>query len=155
MTRKDISRRTFIISSATALAGGELLGNRFPALAETGMRTSDLPDLRISQVRVYNVGGSKIAGVVTNSGIEGNYTLYDAYWHPYWNNEVWLGYAQQTLRNKNALDIAKITSQWIPENRRRGQNARSSAIDNCLWDIIGKAVGLSLCTKFSVRTMKE
>lgn len=142
MSKNNFSRRSFIVSSATALAGGQLMSNSFPAMAQTGIRTADLPDLTIKEVKVYNVGRNQIAGVVTNSGIEGNYTLYNAYWHPNWNNAEWLDFAKRALRNRNALDIAKITSQWAPQLRRRGQSARASAIDNCLWDIIGKAVGL-------------
>ena len=43
---------------------------------------------------------------------------------------------------KNALDRAGLTSQWEPDERRRGQSSYAAAIDNCLWDIAGKAVGL-------------
>ena len=144
MSRKDFSRRTFLISSATVLAGGELLGNTYPALAQTGMRTGDIPDLTIKEVKVYVIDRSQIASVVTNSGIEGNYTLGGRYWHPNWSNAGWLDYAKRVLVGRNALDIAKITSQWVPSERRVGQSSYASAIDNCLWDTIGKAVGLPI-----------
>ena len=34
--------------------------------------------------------GEKFASIVTNSGIEGNYTLDDRYFHPNWSNLGWL-----------------------------------------------------------------
>jgi L-alanine-DL-glutamate epimerase-like enolase superfamily enzyme len=40
------------------------------------------------------------------------------------------------------LDLPAITSQWAPEQRRVGQSSYAAAIDNCLWDILGKAVNL-------------
>jgi hypothetical protein len=51
-----------------------------------GVKTPDLPDLTIKEVRVYNLnagsGSTQLAGIVTNSGIEGNYSLAACYWHP-------------------------------------------------------------------------
>lgn len=45
-----------------------------PGIASSGMRAHDLPDLTIKEVKVYHINGSQnVAGVVTNSGIEGNY----------------------------------------------------------------------------------
>jgi L-alanine-DL-glutamate epimerase-like enolase superfamily enzyme len=43
---------------------------------------------------------------------------------------------------KVELDPPALTSQWIPSQRRFGQSSYASAIDNCLWDILGKTVGL-------------
>jgi len=140
-----VSRRQLLVASATALAGGELLGRRMPAMAQTGMRANDLPDLTIKEVRVYHIeGNQKIAGVVTNSGIEGNYALNDRYWHPNWSTAGWLPFAKRLLIGNSALDVAKFTSVWLPRDRRRGQSSYASAIDICLWDVVGKAVGLPI-----------
>jgi L-alanine-DL-glutamate epimerase-like enolase superfamily enzyme len=83
-----------------------------------------------------------LAGIITNSGIEGNYTLGARYWHPDWNNEGWGEYARGLLTGKNALDRPELTSQWVPARRRRGQSSYAAAIDNCLWDIVGKVANL-------------
>src|SRR3974377_1071775 len=114
-----------------------------PALASAaGFKAADLPDLTIKEVKVYVTSQGRLAGVVTNSGIEGNYTLGERYWHPAWKNEGWHEYAKRLLTGKNALDRPALTSQWAPARRRRGQSSYASAIDNCLWDLAGKAVGL-------------
>jgi L-alanine-DL-glutamate epimerase-like enolase superfamily enzyme len=117
-----------------------------------GVKAGDLPDLTIKEVRVYQLdpgrgqangeGHWQVAGVVTAGGIEGNYTLGRRYWHPNWSNLGWLDFAKRTLIGKSALDLPKLTSQWEPEMRRVGQQSYASAIDNCLWDILGKAVKL-------------
>ncbi len=119
------------------------------------MKPADLPDLTIKEVKVYvigpgagqgvtNNGYTRIAAIVTNSGIEGNYTLANRYWHPNWSNLGWLDYAKRALRGKSVLDLPALTSQWRPEERRVGQLSYASAIDNCLWDILGKAVNLPI-----------
>jgi L-alanine-DL-glutamate epimerase-like enolase superfamily enzyme len=154
MAKGGVSRRGFLASSA----GGTLTGVAAvaqPGLAAAqavGVKPGDLPDLTIKEVKVYTmdrgrVGGgtypyTQIASVVTNGGIEGNYTLGNAYWHPNWTNLGWLEYAKRALNKKNALDIPAITSQWEPELRRRGQSSYAATIDCCLWDILGKAVKL-------------
>ncbi len=124
------------------LLQGSALGSAAAVAAAAGIAPSDLPDLTIKEVKVYVTGEGRLAGVVTAGGIEGNYTLGSRYWHPDWNNEGWLDYAKRLLVGKNALDRARLTSQWVPARRRRGQSSYASAIDNCLWDIAGKAVGL-------------
>ena len=86
--------------------------------------------------------GEKFAAIVTNSGIEGNYTLTDRYFHPNWSNLGWLEYAKAALPGKSVLDLPALTSQWRPSQRRYGQLSYAAAIDNCCWDILGKAVGL-------------
>ena len=137
-----------------------------------GIKPADLPDLTIKEVKVYNLsrgarggaapttqdtrggrgrgaaapaagqGLTQIASIVTNSGIEGNYTLAASYWHPDWSTAGWLDFAKPLCTGKSVLDMMTFTSQWVPEKRRRGQSAYASAIDNCLWDILGKAVNL-------------
>jgi L-alanine-DL-glutamate epimerase-like enolase superfamily enzyme len=76
---------------------------------------------------------------VTNSGIEGNYVLPNRYAHPNWSNLGWLAAAKRTLTGKNVLDLPGFTSQWHSEV---GQSSYASAINICLWDILGKAVDL-------------
>ena len=76
----------------------------FAAAQAVGVKPADLPDLTIKEVKVYildraQVGGgtypyTQLASIVTNSGIEGNYTLGNRYWHPNWSNQGWLEYAE-------------------------------------------------------------
>ena len=141
---KTSSRRGFLGASAAAVSA---LANPGLAAAQgAGVKPADLPDLTIKEVRVYNIntgrGGTQLAGIVTNSGIEGNYSLAARYWHPNWSNQGWLEYAKRTLLGKSVLDLPALTSQWKPELRRLGQLSYASAIDNCLWDALGKAVNL-------------
>ena len=142
------------------------------AAQAAGIKRADLPDLTIKQIKVLvlkaeerrpaaNAGaptgggrgggrgappggrpGEKFAVIVTNSGIEGNYTLTDRYFHPNWSNLGWLEYAKAALPGKSVLDLPALTSQWRPSQRRYGQLSYAAAIDNCCWDILGKAVGL-------------
>ncbi len=144
MKRTDLSRRGFLGASAAALPA---VANPAAAAAQSaGVKIADLPDLTIREVRVYHVGAGRgltpIAGIVTAGGIEGNYSLAGRYWHPNWSNLGWLDYAKRALLGKSVLDLPALTSQWKPELRRLGQLSYASAIDNCLWDALGKAVGL-------------
>jgi L-alanine-DL-glutamate epimerase-like enolase superfamily enzyme len=144
MAKGSVSRRGFIAASA----GGSLTGAAAaaqPGLAAAqavGVKPGDLPDLGIKEVKVYVLQRGQLASIVTNSGIEGNYTLGSRYWHPNWSNLGWLDYAKRVLKGRSALDLPALTSQWTPEQRRLGQSSYAAAIDNCLWDILGKAVNL-------------
>ena len=156
MLERNFSRRQFIGTSALgAIAGASVLTNPArAAAAAVGAKAADLPDLTIKEVKVYvlnrgrttggptNDGYTQMASIVTNSGLEGNYTLAGRYWHPDWSTAGWLAYAKGVCVGKSVLDLPALTSQWVPEKRRRGQSAYASAIDNCLWDILGKSVGL-------------
>lgn len=142
MRNHAISRRGLLGASAMAA---------FPvqaAVASAGIKPKDLV---IKQVKVYVIRSQapngaerleRIASVVTNNGIEGNYTLAPRYFHPNWSNLGWLEYARNLLPGKSVLDLPELTSQWEPSKRRLGQLSYASAVDNCLWDILGKAVGL-------------
>jgi L-alanine-DL-glutamate epimerase-like enolase superfamily enzyme len=137
-----LSRRRFLGASTLGAAAAQA----------AGIKPADLPDLTIKEVKVYviergaggvtNAGYDQVAAVVTAGGIEGNYTLANRYWHPNWSNLGWLDAAKRMLLGKSALDLPALTSQWEPEKRRVGQLSYASAIDNCLWDVLGKAVGL-------------
>jgi L-alanine-DL-glutamate epimerase-like enolase superfamily enzyme len=156
MPKPSVSRRDFLGASTLGpIAAASLLNHPARLAAQAaGIKPAELPDLTVKEVKVYvldrgqarsgvtNAGYARIASIVTNSGIEGNYTLADRYWHPDWNNQGWLPYAKGLLAGKSVLDLPALTSQWEPQKRRRGQSSYASAIDNCLWDIMGKAVGL-------------
>lgn len=146
MAKSPVSRRTFV-----GAAGAVASANPAAAAAQAvGVKTADLPDLTIKEVRVYQLRDPdtsrqyQVAGVVTNSGIEGNYTLANRYWHPNWSNLGWHAYARRALVGKSVLDLPALTEQWTPEKRRVGQLSYASAMDTCLWDILGKAVGLPI-----------
>jgi len=81
----------------------------------------------------------QIASVVTNSGIEGNYTLATRYPHPNWSNLGWLEYAKSVLPGRSILEFPEFTNQY---RSSIGQLSYSSAINNCAWDILGKATNL-------------
>ncbi len=144
MSTHNVSRRRFLSASAAgSLTGMAAVAQPGLAAAQaTGVKPGDLPDLGIKEVKVYVLQRGQIASIVTNSGIEGNYTLGSRYWHPNWNNSGWLEFARRALKGRSALDLPAITSQWTPEQRRLGQSSYAAAIDNCLWDILGKAVQL-------------
>jgi L-alanine-DL-glutamate epimerase-like enolase superfamily enzyme len=149
MSKRGISRRGFLAASGASVA---VANPGLAAAQAVGVKPADLADLTIREVRVYhldlsragggNRGQEKLAGIVTKSGIEGNYTLGERYWHPNWSNLGWLEYAKPALTGKSVLDLPALTSQWKPELRRLGQLSYASAIDNCLWDALGKAVNL-------------
>jgi L-alanine-DL-glutamate epimerase-like enolase superfamily enzyme len=148
MSSTNVSRRNVLTGSAAGVAAWAAPGAA-NALQAAGVKADDLT---IKEVKVYvlkakpgqSVGGNtqQLASVVTNSGIEGNYTLATRYFHPNWSNLGWLEYAKPLLTGRSVLDLPAITSQWEPSKRRLGQSSYASAIDNCLWDILGKAVNL-------------
>ena len=144
MSKPRVSRRNFLgASTAGAAAAVSALAEPARAAAQAvGVKKTDLPDLTIKEVKVYVLKGRQLASIVTNSGIEGNYSLAAQYFHPNWSNLGWLEYAKQILPGKSVLDLPAITSQYLPIARRQGQLSYASAVDNCLWDILGKAVGL-------------
>ena len=149
MSLFEVSRRRFLSGSAVGAAASVIPGAAYGAVQSAGMTPSDLT---IKEVKVYvlkanpgrAISGSTqhLASLMTNSGIEGNYTLATRYFHPNWSNLGWLEYAKALLAGKNVLDLPALTSQWEPSQRRLGQSSYASAIDNCLWDILGKSVNL-------------
>jgi L-alanine-DL-glutamate epimerase-like enolase superfamily enzyme len=112
MNRKT-SRRNFIgTSTGFAAAGLASLANPIAAAAQTaGVKPGDLPDLTIKEIKVYvtdmtgihKLNGSEtgeLISVVTNSGIEGNYTIGDRSTTP-----GWLEWAKPMLVGKNVMDL--------------------------------------------------
>ena len=113
MQRKP-SRREFLGTSAAAAAGVRLA---FAALADPmggrpvgGVKPADLPDLTIKEVKVYvtdlgnyhslNGERGELISIVTNSGIEGNYTLGNR--NP---TAGWLEWAKPALVGKSVIDL--------------------------------------------------
>jgi L-alanine-DL-glutamate epimerase-like enolase superfamily enzyme len=111
--KSDTSRRGFLAGSAGfAAAGLASLAHPVAAAAQSvGVRPGDLPDLTIKEVKVYVVDISKIhklnspesgelISIVTNSGIEGNYTLGD-------RNATtgWLEWAKPNLVGESIVDL--------------------------------------------------
>jgi L-alanine-DL-glutamate epimerase-like enolase superfamily enzyme len=175
MTNRILSRRQFFGASALgAVAGASVLSNPVRAAADAvGVKPADLPDLTIKEVKVYvaNLGpmvrrinspeSGEIVSIVTNSGIEGNYTL---------GNRVpgtgWLEYAKSVCLGKSVVDLLPslvaglnqhahpvmgfgrrndfVGGCGYPRGMQLGSipevNYHAAIIDVCLWDIIGKAV---------------
>lgn len=146
MSSSRVSRRNFFgVSAAGTMAASAALTNPMHAAAQAvGIKPSDLPDLTIKEVKVHVMDRWKLGSIVTNSGIEGNYPVPDRYSHPNWSNMGWLEYAKGVLVGKNVRLLPTYTVQWVPVVRRYGQSSYAGSIDHCLWDILGKAVGLPI-----------
>lgn len=140
MERLTISRRHFLGSSA--LASAAVVSARAVSAA-AGIKPSDLPDLTIKEVKVSVVKDfSHVVSVTTSSGVEGCYTIRNLDSES--NVTGWLESAK-LLVGKSALDRPSFTSKWAPKDRiNHGTPPHASAIDICLWDVVGKAVGLPI-----------
>ena len=139
MDRLTVSRRDFLGSFAVASA---VVSSAAVASAAAGIKTSDLPDLTIKEVKVFVVKDySHVVSVVAATGIEGNYTIRN--FESDLTITEWLETARGLLVGKNALDRPSFTSRWAPKERiLHGTAPNTSSIDICLWDLVGKAVGL-------------
>ena len=160
MSNGHVSRREFLgttaLGAAAAGASAALLNPGLAAAQAVGIKPGDLPDLTIKEVKVYamNIQGQKVlngetgrvASVVTNSGLEGNYTLLNSVWHTGWNLRGWLDYAKTALTGKNVYNLCAITNQW--DNRKGTFSPYAGIIDCCLLDILGKAVNLPIYKLF-------
>jgi L-alanine-DL-glutamate epimerase-like enolase superfamily enzyme len=146
MTLPSFSRRGFCGMSAMAASAGTL---STVALAQTvatrvGIQAADLPNLRIKEVKAYVTDSGRLASIVTEGGVEGNCTLQNHVFHADWDMRGWVEYAKRALVGKDALDHLQLTSQFIPVRRHYGQSPYASPIDICLWDILGKSLGLPI-----------
>jgi L-alanine-DL-glutamate epimerase-like enolase superfamily enzyme len=139
MSQFNVSRRDFLAAAGAGLAA-EAFGTPMrihAAVQSAGVVSSDL---RIKEVKVYVLrSNEKLASVVTHSGIEGNYTLAERYPHPNWSNLGWLDYAKTLLPGRSILEFAEFTNQY---RSNVGQLSYAAAINNCSWDILGKALKL-------------
>src|SRR5438067_10179703 len=98
-------------AAASAASGLAALANPGEAAAQAvGVKPADLPNLTIKEVKVYvtdlgskfhSVNGERgeLVAIVTEGGIEGNYTLGNRNATP-----GWLDWAKPTLVGKNVLD---------------------------------------------------
>jgi L-alanine-DL-glutamate epimerase-like enolase superfamily enzyme len=174
MMPRQFSRRDFLGKSALgALAGAAFIADPVRTAAQTaGISPSDLSDLTIKEVKVYvtklpptlrrinSPESGEVVSIVTNSGIEGNYTL---------GNRVpgtgWLEYAKAVCVGENIFDLlggliarsnekthpsrgfgpraAFVGGFGYPTGMHIGSIAETNyndpIIDVCLWDILGKA----------------
>ena len=139
MPQRSVSRRHFLGAVGAGAAAGAFAPLR-PVCAAVQAAGIKPNDLMIKEVKVYVLKSTEqIASLVTNTGIEGNYTLASRYFHPNWNNLGWLEYAKQVLPGRSVLDFPDFTNQY---RSNVGQLSYASAINNCAWDILGKAVNL-------------
>jgi len=113
MSDRSRSRREFFGASAglTAAVASALADPPHAAAQAVGVKTGDLPDLTIKEVKVYvadltnfrrlNSGETgEILSVVTNGGQEGNYTIGNRSTTP-----NWLEWAKPALLGKNVIDL--------------------------------------------------
>jgi L-alanine-DL-glutamate epimerase-like enolase superfamily enzyme len=136
MMNRQFSRRDFLSTSTLgALAGASVLANPVKAAAAAvGVKPGDLPDLTITEVKIYvaNLGPSlrrinspesgEIVSLVTAGGIEGNYTL---------GNRVpgtgFLEYAKGVCLGKSVLDLlpalVAAANEQVHPTRGFGRNA--------------------------------
>jgi len=133
MMQDPVTRRNFLTATAAGTAAG------FAALADPGMaaaqavgvKKADLPDLTIKQVKIYvtdmtnihRLNGTEtgeIVTIVTNSGIEGNYTIGNRD-----RTTGWLEWAKPTLVGKNVLDVLPVLNATSGMKGAAGFNARA------------------------------
>jgi L-alanine-DL-glutamate epimerase-like enolase superfamily enzyme len=132
MMQDPVTRRNFLTATAAGTAAG------FAALADpgvaaaqaVGVKKADLPDLTIKQVKIYvtdmtdlhRLNGTEtgeIVTVVTESGIEGNYTIGNRE-----RTTGWLEWAKPTLVGKNVLDVLPTLTATSGMRVSGGFNAR-------------------------------
>jgi L-alanine-DL-glutamate epimerase-like enolase superfamily enzyme len=113
MKDQDLSRRKFLYGAAfgTAAGAAAVFDPGLAAAQTVGVKPGDLPDLTIKEVKVYvtdltdihRLNGTEtgeLVSVVTNSGIEGNYTIGDRN-----RTAGWLEWAKPTLVGKSVIDL--------------------------------------------------
>ena len=142
MASTGLSRRGFALASSAGVFSTAALAQT--TAARVGIQPGDLPNLRIKEVKAYVTGSIRLASIVTEGGVEGNCTLQNRVFHADWDLSGWVEFAKRALVGKDALDHLQLTSQFIPVRRHYGQSPYAGAIDVCLWDLLGKAMGLPI-----------
>jgi L-alanine-DL-glutamate epimerase-like enolase superfamily enzyme len=133
MMQDPVTRRNVLTAMASGTAAGfaALADPGVAAAQSVGVKKRDLPDLTVKQVKVYVTGvenihrlnGSEtgeILAVVTNSGIEGNYTI--------GNRERtlgWLEWAKATLVGQNVVDLLPALNATSGMKSSGGFNSRA------------------------------
>ena len=145
MPEGNVSRRGFFgASTAGAATLAAIAAPTYSAAAAAGIKPGDLPDLAIKQVKVYvvvagsggNQGESQIASVVTNSGIEGNYTLGNRYWHPNWSNLGWLEYSKRLLPGKAVnLPVYRIVGAYRDKVRAYASSQHHDKLEDFVTEV--------------------
>ncbi len=179
MLKDPVTRRNFFTATAAGTAAGfaALADPGIAAAQSVGIKKGDLPDLNVKQVKVYltdtanlhrlnSTETGEILSVVTQGGIEGNYTIGNRE-----RTTGWLEWAKATLVGHNVLDLLPTLSATSGMKSAGGFNARArpgggaparpgmgnfvavpnrsggtwpdykaAAADICLWDVLGKAV---------------
>ena len=128
-----VTRRNFLTASAAGTAAGfAALADPGTAAAQTvGVKKGDMPDLTIKQVKVYvtetenihrlnGTESGEIIAVVTQSGIEGNYTIGNRD-----RTTGWLEWAKATLVGKNVMDLLPTLTATSGMRSAGGFNART------------------------------
>src|ERR1035437_836329 len=133
MMQDPITRRNVLTAMATGSAAGfaALADPGVAAAQSVGVKKGDLPDLTVKQVKVYvtsvdnihRLNGSEtgeILSVVTNSGIEGNYTIGNRE-----RTTGWLEWAKATLVGKNVVDLLPALNATSGMKSAGGLNSRA------------------------------
>jgi len=133
MMQDSVTRRNALTAMAAGTAGGfaALADPGVAAAQSVGVKKADLPDLTVKQVKVYvtsvdnihRLNGSEtgeILSVVTNSGIEGNYTIGNRE-----RTTGWLEWAKPTLVGKNVVDLLPALNATSGMKGAGGLNSRA------------------------------
>lgn len=133
MMQDSVTRRNALTAMAAGTAGGfaALADPGVAAAQSAGVKKADLPDLTVKQVKVYvtsvdnihRLNGSEtgeILSVVTNSGIEGNYTIGNRE-----RTTGWLEWAKPTLVGKNVVDLLPALNATSGMKGAGGLNSRA------------------------------
>ncbi len=133
MMKDPVTRRNFLTGAAAGTAAGfAALADPAAAAAQSvGVKKGDLPDLTVKQVKVYvtdtanihrlnSTETGEILAVVTQSGIEGNYTIGNRD-----RTTGWLEWAKATLVGRNILDLLPALNATSGMKSAGGLNARA------------------------------
>jgi L-alanine-DL-glutamate epimerase-like enolase superfamily enzyme len=133
MMQDPVTRRNVLTAMATGSAAGfaALADPGVAAAQSVGVKKGDLPDLTVKQVKVYvtsvdnihRLNGSEtgeILSVVTNSGIEGNYTIGNRE-----RTTGWREWAKATLVGKNVVDLLPALNATSGMKSAGGLNSRA------------------------------